>query len=192
MTKKTTAACVAIAIGTTTLGTWGVVGRRDGARTAARTSSVNAPAPRKKTMTHRHVDCLASAIWHEAGNQPRSGQVAVAEVILERTRRPAFPDDVCAVLAQPGQFSFLRHGSIPPVPHTMRDEMRAMAWDVAAGRLRSPMRGALFFHADHVRPGWAYRRLGTIGAHVFYAEPRRVTARHRSARGETRRRATTA
>lgn len=118
----------------------------------------------------RDVNCLASAIWHEAGNQSHEGRVAVAEVVIARMRSKRYPDRACAVIAQKQQFSFVRRGVIPPVPVKEIREMTRIAMAVLSGRERSSVRGAMWFHATYVNPGWKVQRLGTIGQHVFYGE----------------------
>lgn len=118
------------------------------------------------------VECLAQAIYFEARGEPLDGQLAVAQVIVNRTRSPQFPSDYCSVVRQRAQFSFVRNGRIPAAPRASRAWQRASAiariadqalWD-------SPAEDALFFHASSVRPGWARTKLAraTIERHVFY------------------------
>lgn len=134
-------------------------------RTATGVTGDNSRIPRP-----REIDCLASAIWHEAGNQRREGRVAVAEVVIARTRSRRYPSRICTVIAQRAQFSFVRRGVIPSVPADRLREMRGLATDVISGRATTRMRGALYFHATYVSPSWRrdLRRAGRIGSHVFY------------------------
>jgi len=66
----------------------------------------------------RSIDCLADAIYYEAGNEPVEGQRAVAQVVLNRVRHPAYPNSVCGVVYQGAarrtgcQFSFVCDGSL--------------------------------------------------------------------------------
>lgn len=124
------------------------------------------------TPLSRDVECLAQAVYFEARGEPLDGQLAVAQVIVNRTRSPQFPPDYCGVVAQRAQFSFVRNGRIPAAPRDTRAWQRASAiariahqdlWD-------SPAEDALFFHASSVRPGWARTKLAraTIERHVFY------------------------
>ncbi len=123
-------------------------------------------------------ECLARAIYFEARGETLAGQVAVAEVVLNRTDSPAYPRTVCAVVGQRGgggcQFSHVCDGA----PDVMADpEARRTAGKIAAAMLAGAPRrltgGATHFHALSVRPGWAGRfpRTATIGAHVFYRAP---------------------
>ena len=129
------------------------------------------PRPvRAKTggMAMRDMKCLASAIWHEAGNQPREGRIAVAEVVLTRTRSGKYPKRPCAVVAQKQQFSFVVKGIVPSVPLEHVDEIMDIARGVVDGTMHSRVRGAMWFHATYSRPNWNIRRVGQIGEHIFY------------------------
>ena len=99
-----------------------------------------------------------------------TGQLSVAEVILNRAESGRFPSTLCGVVRQRGQFSFVRGGHIPTPPAASRDWRTAVAiaqiaiQDLADGG--APR--ALFFHARRVNPGWRHTRVATIGNHVFY------------------------
>lgn len=133
---------------------------------AAVTRSI--PAVAKAIMSGRELECLASAIWYEAGNQTDEGRVAVAEVVLSRMKSKLYPNRACAVIAQRSQFSFVHGGIIPTVPSEQAREMRRLAVAVAEGRRSSRTKGALWFHATYKDPRWALPRLGRIGSHIFY------------------------
>ena len=68
------------------------------------------------------LECLASAVYYEAGNQDEDGQRAVAQVVLNRVRHPAFPNSVCGVVYQGStratgcQFTFTCDGSLSRAP----------------------------------------------------------------------------
>lgn len=128
----------------------------------------DAPVRRVASMGRRDMACIASAIWHEAGNQPQEGQIAVAEVVIARTRSGIYPKRPCAVVAQPSQFSFVSKGVVPDVPREHAGEIMRIAEGVVGGTMRSRVKGALWFHATYVHPGWTVPRLGRIGAHIFY------------------------
>jgi len=119
-------------------------------------------------MAMRDMKCLASAIWHEAGNQPKEGRIAVAEVVLTRTRSGKYPKRPCAVVAQKQQFSFVVKGIVPSVPIEHVDEIMEIAKGVVEGTMRSRVRGAMWFHATYSHPNWNIRRVGQIGEHIFY------------------------
>lgn len=111
-------------------------------------------------------DCLARAVFFEARGEPLEGQLAVAQVILNRVASGRYAGTVCGVIAQPGQFSFSRFRT----PADGRDWRVAKAiaaiaatagWDNLAPR-------ATAFHAARIAASWSMTRVGTIGNHVFY------------------------
>ncbi|WP_174285700.1 cell wall hydrolase [Sphingomonas bacterium] len=114
--------------------------------------------------------CLAGAIYFEAKGEPLSGQLAVADVIINRTKSGRFPEDVCGVVKQHGQFSFVHGGSIPSIDSNRAGYRTAIA--VAKVALRAawenPATDALFFHARQVAPGWGMIKVAAIGNHIFY------------------------
>ncbi|HTU09353.1 MAG TPA: cell wall hydrolase [Allosphingosinicella sp.] len=116
------------------------------------------------------TECLARAVYFESRGEPLSGQLAVAEVIINRARSGRFAPTLCAVVRQPSQFSFVRRGYIPQPPTTSRDWHTAVAIArIATDRLAeggAPQ--ALFFHARRINPGWRLTRVATVGNHVFY------------------------
>jgi spore germination cell wall hydrolase CwlJ-like protein len=122
--------------------------------------------------------CLTEAIYFEARGESLEGQIAVAEVILNRVDSPLYPRTVCGVVKQRGgggcQFSYVCDGR--------KDRMRENASADLAGRIARAMLdgaprlltdGATHFHTRSVRPGWSRRfdQTASIGAHVFYRNP---------------------
>lgn len=118
----------------------------------------------------REIDCLAGAVYFEAKSESLAGQLAVGRVIVARSKSGRFPETYCGVVYQPSQFSFVRGRSMPSVNRASRQWKTAVAIaQIAhAGAWRSPVEGALFFHATHVSPGWRLTRLGRVENHVFY------------------------
>ncbi|HEX9932486.1 MAG TPA: cell wall hydrolase [Allosphingosinicella sp.] len=118
----------------------------------------------------QQAECLASAVYWESNGEPLAGQLAVAEVIINRARSGRFASTLCGVITQRSQFSFVRGGRIPAPPRTGAAWRNAVAIahialdDVAD----SPVSTALFFHARYVSPGWRLRRLAAVGNHIFY------------------------
>jgi spore germination cell wall hydrolase CwlJ-like protein len=121
--------------------------------------------------------CLTEALYFESRGESLEGQIAVAEVILNRVDSPLYPRTVCGVVKQRGgggcQFSYVCKGT-----HRMRERDAAdLAGRIARAMLDGAPRlltdGATHFHARHVRPGWSKRFAHTtsIGAHVFYRQP---------------------
>jgi hypothetical protein len=116
--------------------------------------------------------CLAGAVYFEARGEALAGQLAVAQVIVNRTEDGRFPRSYCGVVAQPGQFSFMRGRRMPAVPEGSAAWQRAVAVARIAhqGLWESPAEDAVFFHAKYVRPGWSRTktRLAQIDTHIFY------------------------
>ena len=116
--------------------------------------------------------CLAGAVYFEARGEPLTGQLAVAQVIINRTEDGRFPRSYCGVVAQPGQFSFMRGRRMPAVSEGSAAWQRAIAIARIAhqGLWESPAEDAVFFHAKYVRPGWTRTktRLAQIDTHIFY------------------------
>ena len=116
-------------------------------------------------------ECLARAVYWESRGEPLSGQLAVAEVVINRARSGRFAPTLCGVVRQPYQFSFVRRGAIPEPPRSSRDWHRAVAIArIATDRLaEGGAPNALFFHARRINPGWRrLTRIATVGNHVFY------------------------
>ncbi|MFM9827680.1 MAG: cell wall hydrolase [Sphingomonas sp.] len=114
--------------------------------------------------------CLASAIYFESKGEPLAGQLAVAEVIMNRAGSGRFPSSICSVVTQPGQFSFVRGGRLPTISSTNRAfrDAVAVAQVALTNSWSSNAPKALYFHARSVKPGWRQLRVATIGNHIFY------------------------
>jgi N-acetylmuramoyl-L-alanine amidase len=116
-------------------------------------------------------ECLAVAVYFEAKGESLQGQLAVAEVVLNRARSGRFPSTVCGVVKQRAQFSFVRGGAFPPVPRASAAWRKAVAVaHIAREQLaEGAAPRALFFHARYVSPGWGkLTRVATVGNHIFY------------------------
>ncbi len=114
--------------------------------------------------------CLASAVYFEAKGESLAGQLAVARVILARANSGRFPSTLCGVIFQKGQFSFVRGASLPSIQTDSKHWRNAVAISNIAldNKWKSPVEGALFFHARHVSPGWRLTRIGSVDNHIFY------------------------
>jgi spore germination cell wall hydrolase CwlJ-like protein len=141
---------------------------------AARPSDLFIPDPPARLESASDLLCIAVAVYHEARGQTLDGQLAVASVILNRTREPErWGATPCAVV-EPVQFSFLgEDGSYPAIP---KDESWAIAVEMARGALeRGP--SALVGQADHyhtpaVNPDWSehMEQVVRIQNHIFFAD----------------------
>lgn len=127
----------------------------------------------------RALLCLTQAIYYEAGFEPMSGRRAVAQVVLNRMRHPAFPKSVCGVVYQRNstpvcQFSFVCDGSLDrrPEPGAWRIAQQ-LASEALAGQVEKSVGSATHYHADYVAPRWAplLAKIHKIGAHIFYRWP---------------------
>ena len=115
------------------------------------------------------LTCLAGAIYFESKGEPLSGQLAVAEVIINRAKSGRFAKSVCAVVTQAGQFSFVRGGRIPAIAGNANYRTAVAVAQVAlADQWDSPAANALYFHARRAAPGWRMTKVASIGNHVFY------------------------
>jgi spore germination cell wall hydrolase CwlJ-like protein len=114
--------------------------------------------------------CLAGAVYFEAKGESLEGQLAVARVVMARTKSGRFPTSLCGVVHQKSQFSFIRGGKMPSINTDSLHWRNAVAITQIAlnDSWKSPVEGALFFHARHVSPGWRLKRLGSIDNHIFY------------------------
>ena len=115
------------------------------------------------------LQCLAGAIYFESKGEPLTGQLAVAEVIINRAKSGRFPANVCAVVKQRGQFSFVRGGQIPNInAGTAYRTAIAVAKVALADAWNSPAEKALYFNTADRRPAGRVIKVASIGNHVFY------------------------
>jgi spore germination cell wall hydrolase CwlJ-like protein len=124
--------------------------------------------------------CLSEALYFEARGEDLWGQIAVAEVILNRADSPRFPDNVCGVVRDGTgrrnrcQFSYYCDGKVEaignPTAYTRIEKIAAM---MIEGRARVLTGGAVFYHTDAVAPSWMHAMYQTtvIGDHIFYRYP---------------------
>jgi len=122
--------------------------------------------------------CLTEALYFESRGESLDGQIAVAEVILNRVDSPLYPRSVCGVVKQRGgggcQFSYVCDGRTDRMRET---EAADLAGRIARAMLDDAPRvlteGATHFHTKAVRPSWSKRfsRTASIGAHFFYRQP---------------------
>jgi spore germination cell wall hydrolase CwlJ-like protein len=137
-----------------------------------------ARAEAEPVRVHASLGCLAAAIYHEARSEPEVGQRAVAQVVLNRVRHPAYPKTVCDVVLQGAlrvtgcQFTFTCDGSLArrPEPGAWNRAMN-IAEDALAGRNSAPVADATHYHTTAIRPYWAssLTKVAVLGSHIFYA-----------------------
>lgn len=123
-----------------------------------------------RDLSEDNLFCMVQNVYHEARGEDAIGQAAVAHVTLNRVRSPTYPDSVCGVVWQKGQFSWFSDGK----SDRMADlDAIGKAVDIALaaarGRIKDPTGGALHYYAhERVRPYWSrqgYRLI--VGEHTF-------------------------
>ena len=139
-------------------------------------------------MLTRDVDCLAAAVYYEARGESAAGQAAVAQVVLNRSRKAGFPKSVCGVVYQGAQdrvcqFSFVCGGAM-----VRRREpaawarARSVALRALSGYVMSAVGEATSFHATRLGfgPDGHMSRVARVGAHVFLVNATSLSERPNS------------
>jgi spore germination cell wall hydrolase CwlJ-like protein len=131
----------------------------------------------------KQLDCLAINIYREAGHEPFEGKVAVGQVTMNRVVDGRFGKDVCGVVYQKNvvmervicQFSWAcdsvhRNRPINKPAYTESYEVAKKV--LLEGFRLDIMKKAMYYHADYVNPNWKLEKIGKIGRHIFYKEPK--------------------
>ena len=141
----------------------------------------------------RALTCLAQAVYYESAREPALGQRAVAQVVLNRLRHPAYPKSVCGVVYQGAaratgcQFTFTCDGSLAHTPNPgLWSQATSVARQALSGSVVKEVGSATHYHAAYVAPYWAPTlvKMKQIGQHIFYrwtgpwGEPRAFTGRY--------------
>jgi spore germination cell wall hydrolase CwlJ-like protein len=125
----------------------------------------------------RAVECLTAAVYYEAAVESTDGQRAVAQVVLNRVRHPAYPRTVCGVVFQGQeratgcQFTFTCDGALRRTPSASGwARARRVAEEALAGKVYAPVGWATHYHTNWVVPYWSSSlvKLGNVGTHIFY------------------------
>jgi len=128
----------------------------------------------------QEATCLAQAIYYEARGESNAGQLAVAEVVMNRVRSGNYPGSICGVVFQGAaratgcQFSFTCDGSLDkPAEGLAWQKAERLARNVVLGHAESLVGSATHYHAAYVDPYWAgsLERTTRIGRHIFYSTP---------------------
>lgn len=152
-------------------------------------------APPVKQVSLEQISCLAMNIFHEASGEPFAGQAAVARVVVNRIAH-GFAKTPCGVVYQANvvnktepdsdetvqvkvcQFSWVCEGKGTP---NKNSERYKQAEQIAKAVLEKDAysdvvpRSTLFFHNLTVSPQWAYKRVASIGNHLFYSKEKRAS-----------------
>jgi spore germination cell wall hydrolase CwlJ-like protein len=125
----------------------------------------------------RALECLTAAVYYEAAIESTDGQRAVAQVVLNRVRHPAYPRTVCGVVFQGHeratgcQFTFTCDGALRRTPSASGwARARRVAEEALAGHVHAPVGWATHYHTNWVVPYWSSSlvKLGNVGTHIFY------------------------
>jgi spore germination cell wall hydrolase CwlJ-like protein len=111
------------------------------------------------------VRCLSEVVYHEARGESYRGRLAVAQTVLNRVRSVRFPNTVCGVVFQRGQFSWTRGWDRAWIADHHSTQVARVAL-MGTHSLKDFQ--ALYFHNKTVKPGWKRQYLTTIDNHVFY------------------------
>ena len=134
----------------------------------------------------KHWRCLTEALYFEARGENVVGQVAVAEVILNRVDSKSYPGSVCGVVHQGEskrngcQFSFICDGKVEHIGDRKSfEELGKVAWVMLQGKPRILTGKATHYHNSSVLPRWAKRlvRTARIGDHIFYRQTMQLSTR---------------
>jgi len=136
------------------------------------------PAAAEGIDVKGELECLALTIYFEARGESNEGKRAVGHVVMNRAQHPLFPREICQVVRQGGdklryrcQFSWWCDGrSDQPRDSRAWTESRALARRVYWDYSLDPTAGALWYHANYVKPSWRRDLMPgpKIGRHVFY------------------------
>lgn len=135
-----------------------------------------APEEKHIQISEEELNCLALNVYYESRGQDIVGQAAVAWVTINRANDERFPDDICEVVWQKGQFSWTKKRKKATTPKEHND------WKVAKnvanivtvaynnGINTDPTNGAIMFHSTKVRPSWnkSFEKTIKIDGHIFY------------------------
>lgn len=139
-------------------------------------------------QSRHEIDCLAQNIYFESAHEPVEGQIAVAFVTLNRMKSGHFPSTYCDVVKQKTQFNsyivcqfswycedrplaMLKSRALTNDSNLLYNKIVELSLNFYLNhdKMKDPTKGALFYHADYVSPGWPnMKRTAYIGRHIFY------------------------
>lgn len=117
------------------------------------------------------IDCLAKNIYHEARGEPIEGQIAVAQVTINRVKSGEFQPSICSAVYAEKQFSWTQDKTKKIKDRKAWEASVHIATAVLTNSIRLPDFRALYFHTRQIKPRWsrAKRVVASIGNHIFYA-----------------------
>jgi spore germination cell wall hydrolase CwlJ-like protein len=161
-------------LGATTASALGLTDRAAPAPADARSLDFLVETEAAEQAGNTEQECLANAVYFEARGEPLQGQLAVAEVVMNRAASGRFPASLCGVVVQRAQFSFVHRGRMPHADRASEAWRRAVGIArVAVDRMapRQVPANCLWYHANYVSPSWGRRlaQSARIGLHIFYS-----------------------
>ena len=133
----------------------------------------------QKTSSKSDLYWMAMNIYHEAGNQPLIGKIAVGIVTMNRVNDKRYPKNIRDVVTDPYQFSWYntKSANTPPISNARWRESYEVAKLLLTKAIGNDiiklLEGATHFHATSVKPDWINKvhRVAQIEGHVFYRLP---------------------
>lgn len=130
-------------------------------------SPIQAKTPSVRGISHE-VQCLAKNIYHEARGESFKGKLAVAVVTINRTRKEGYPDTICGVVYQKGQFSWTTQNLKITDYSDYSDAIAAANMATDNPNILGNF-SATHYHNTSVAPAWGLKRVAKIGKHIFYS-----------------------
>lgn len=125
-----------------------------------------------KTIPKEEIKCLASNIYYEGRGEPYDGRLAIAMVTVNRIQYDNYPNTICKVVYQPGQFSWTAHQHLLKNPFSWYQSLNLARKVLANNRLDNltdNTHSAVNFHVISVNPDWpSVEKTVIIGHHIFY------------------------
>jgi spore germination cell wall hydrolase CwlJ-like protein len=136
---------------------------------AAETAGIDETAVAYNDTVDADLICLVKIVRHEAANQSMTGQLAVAQLVMNRVNSPAFPNTICTVAHQRGQFFNTNAYNPARTDQRWRNAMQ-VALDARNQVSASVVEDAVFYHAAYVTPRFhrSRPRVTQIEDHIFY------------------------
>lgn len=128
-------------------------------------------APKIVQASAKDINCLAQNIYHEARSESIAGQIAVAQVTVNRVKASNFTKNICKVVFEPHQFSWTNNKHLRVKDSQAWKASIIIAKAVLTNSIRMKDFTAQFYHTKAVNPRWNKNKtvLAVIGNHIFYA-----------------------
>ena len=116
----------------------------------------------------KEIECLAHNIYHESRGEPYKGKISVGMVVMNRTKSGKYPEDVCSVINQKGQFSWVGKKKKTKDIVAFNDSKKIAEYIYHNhDKIDDPTKGALYFNSGKTRK-WNLKKITVIGNHKFY------------------------